>query len=380
MDWYHYAFSLKQLAKIHITEDQAPSWVGIEKELSEPIPVQAFISQSGGEVPSKNPLLSFARETWQASHRLTGLNPSFTRRSSLWHNNLLKVGKKNLYWKSWVEAGIIYIGDVFEGNNLMNFTHLANKYNIPKRDFWKYLQLRSCIRAAQQKLPLLPQTELQKLMQGDQGVRSGASRYYSLIRQSHPPKLEGLKRAWEADLRGEIAMEKWKDITGSWYRISREMQTRLIRYKIIHRVYWTPCKMARLKLCESETCWRCERSRGTLLHMLYECELTQNFWGKITSCISKALRTEIIPSPALCILGLIPEGVELSSQQILWCRLALTTGCRIVLRHWKSKNEVPFNEWVGEMTKVASYEVLIARQNNREEEYRKIWDPYMMSL
>lgn len=30
MDWYHYAFSLKQLAKIHITDDQAPSRVWIE--------------------------------------------------------------------------------------------------------------------------------------------------------------------------------------------------------------------------------------------------------------------------------------------------------------------------------------------------------------
>lgn len=95
MDWYHYAFSLNQLSKINIAEDQAPRWVPIERELTEPFPIQAFISQTGGEIPFKNPLLEFARETWRVSHQVTGLKPCFTKRSSLWHNKLLKVGKKN---------------------------------------------------------------------------------------------------------------------------------------------------------------------------------------------------------------------------------------------------------------------------------------------
>lgn len=197
LDWYHYAFSLNQLAKIYITEDQAPGWVLIEKELTEPIPLQAFISQTGGEIPSRNPLLLFARETWQVSHRLIGTNPSFTRKSPIWHNNLLKVDKKVLFGKSWIVAGISFIGDVLEGDDFMSFAQMVSKYRIPKQDFWKYLQLRSCMLSAQRKFPLLPQTELQKILQGNQGTRSSASKFYSLMRQSHPPKLDGLKRAWE---------------------------------------------------------------------------------------------------------------------------------------------------------------------------------------
>lgn len=197
------------------------------------------------------------------------------------------------------------------------------------------------------------------------------------MRQSHPPKLEGLKRAWDEDLQGEISGEQWEEITRSWYKISREIQTRLITYKIIHRLYWTPCKMARLKLCDSELCWRCERSRGTLLHMLYECEKTQNLWENIILFINKVFGIDLSRSPALCILGIVTEGVELSLQQTLWCRLALTTGCRIVLRHWKTKNILQFNEWLEEMNKIASYEQLIFRLNNKEEVFMKIWGPYM---
>ena len=83
---------------------------------------------------------------------------------------------------------------------------------------------------------------------------------------------------------------------------------------------------ARLKLCESDMCWRCERSGGTLLHMLYECEMTHNLWEKIILLINKVFRTDLSQSPALCTFGIIADGVELSSQQTQCCRLALTMG------------------------------------------------------
>ena len=69
--------------------------------------------------------------------------------------------------------------------------------------------------------------------------------------------------------------------------------------------------MARLKLCDSELCWRCERSRGTLLHM-YECEKTQNLWENIIIFINKVFGIDLSRSPALCILGIVTEGAELS--------------------------------------------------------------------
>lgn len=135
LDWYHLAFSLNQLAKIDNAENQAPGWVLIEKELTEPVPLQALRSQTGGEIPSRNPLLSFVRETWQRSHDIAGLNPFFTKQSPLWHNKKLKVGKNTLFWKSWVVAGIIYVRDIFENDSLVSFQQLATKYKLPKQDF-----------------------------------------------------------------------------------------------------------------------------------------------------------------------------------------------------------------------------------------------------
>ena len=44
------------------------------------------------------------------------------------------------------------------------------------------------------------------------------------------------------------------------------------------------------------------------------------------------------------------------------------------------KNVIPFNEWLDEMTKIASYERLTFRLNDREEEFLKLWGPYLKHL
>lgn len=124
----------------------------------------------------------------------------------------------------------------------------------------------------------------------------------------------------------------------------------------MHRLYWNLCKMARLKLCESELCWRGERSTGTLLHILLHKKLKRHtIYGKKILLSNRVFRLELCRGPALCILGIISEDVDLSPQQTLWCRLALTTGCRIALRHWRSQNTIQFNEWLEEINKIASY-------------------------
>lgn len=122
------------------------------------------------------------------------------------------------------------------------------------------------------------------------------------MRQSQPPDLSSLRKVWEEDLGGGIDEKIWKKITGSWYKISREIQTKLIMYKIIYRIYWTPCKMSRLTLCDTDLCWRCNRSEGALLDMFNNCYWNQNVWKNVIGCINKILNTKFVINLALCVL------------------------------------------------------------------------------
>lgn len=81
--WYHHAFCLKQLSKLYMTTDHAEVWVCIEKDLTYLYPDQTLITQTSDVIPCDNPVFTFSQETWQASHKSVGLNPYFTKKTSL---------------------------------------------------------------------------------------------------------------------------------------------------------------------------------------------------------------------------------------------------------------------------------------------------------
>ena len=92
-------------------------------------------------------------------------------------------------------AGIVFIEDVFEANVFMFFEQILAKCKVPKKDFWKYLQLRNRIMSTKRKISHISRTVIQDLFQGSQLVMGGASSFYSLIRLYNPPKLDSLRRA-----------------------------------------------------------------------------------------------------------------------------------------------------------------------------------------
>ena len=236
--------------------------------------------------------------------------------------------------------------------------------------------MRSCILSHLKQFPLIPTTEIQTRLEQDGHFKRKTARFYNLLRDPQSPSFEGLKKCWERDTGEEISGEMWAQIIGSWFKVSREMQTRLISYKILNRTYWTPCKMARLRLRNSDLCWRCDAMCGTLVHMLYSCPRIDLLWSKIISFINIVMCSTLVQQPLLCLLGALPKGSGLNVHQIAWCRTALITGCRIVLRHWKTKGDISVKEWFDEMAKIASYEKLCYRMMDKEELYMKIWGPY----
>lgn len=60
-----------------------------------------------------------------------------------------------------------------------------------------------------------------------------------------------LKLAWERDLNILLTESEsdgeWNAILYNMKKMSRELRTRLIQFKILNRIYWTPVKLHRAK-------------------------------------------------------------------------------------------------------------------------------------
>lgn len=93
--------------------------------------------------------------------------------------------------------------------------------------------------------------------------------YYRLL-TALDPTIMSLKRAWEKDLNLSLTEEEWYSILRNGKKMSRELKTRLVQFKILHSLYWTSCRLYRVGLLETPVCWKCQKDNGTLVHMLWD--------------------------------------------------------------------------------------------------------------
>ena len=140
------------------------------------------------------------------------------------------------------------------------------------------------------KILLTFRSEKQTRLEQEENFKRKTSCFYDLLRGSQSPSHKGLKRCWESDIGEEISSETWVQIIESWFKVLREMQTCLLSYKIVNRTYWT----ARLGLRNSDLCWRCDASRGTIVHMLYSCTRIDLLWSKIISFINIVMSSTLV--------------------------------------------------------------------------------------
>ena len=93
--------------------------------------------------------------------------------------------------------------------------------------------------------------------------------------------------------------------------------------------------MAWLGLRDSDLCWRCDASCGTLLHMLYSHTMIdfQLVSDDLLYQYSDVLYTDTTTN-ALCL------AVVLNAHQISCCRTVFISRCWIVLQHWKTKGDI----------------------------------------
>ena len=204
-----------------------------------------------------------------------------------------------------------------------------------------------------------------------------ASAYYSMLLNNSGCNTSSLKLTWEADFNVSFTEEDWSSILGNMKKMSRELKTRLIQFKILNRVYWTPSKLHRVGLRDNAGCWRCDDGVGTLVHMLWDCPAVQGFWREVQDYIHTILTEEIPFAPTLYVLGDPAALEELSHYDAEWVQTALMLGRKLIVMKWKDPNAPTAAEWYIQLGKLAALERLSFRLLNRVEVYMQKWERYL---
>ncbi len=146
---YYWAVQLRILM-FYFTTDEAPAWRAIESfPLELPLPTYLYSDKPQNlKNKTSNPIVKNLIKVWYEVKKYLKDSPSLSCLSPIWGNKHFVPGKADAGFKIWADKGVSQMKDIFAKNgNLLSFKELILKYNVPRKHFFKYLQLRSFIGA-----------------------------------------------------------------------------------------------------------------------------------------------------------------------------------------------------------------------------------------
>lgn len=119
---------------------------------------------------------------------------------------------------------------------LKSFDELKKQYDLPKTQFWRYLQIRHALQKSFESNVHSPKpaVKLDKILQVLGHGHEAAKYYRMLMAYEKDGGMLALRIAWEKDLGVAFGEQDWARICGNSRLMSRDLRVRLIQFKILH--------------------------------------------------------------------------------------------------------------------------------------------------
>ena len=263
----------------------------------------------------------------------------------------------------------------------MSFEELSTEYGIRRNHFFKYLQLRSYISAAQgHSLPKPTLSSLEVAIMKNCQSKGLISFWYDFLVLESSESSEKKLNAWCEDIGEDISAEDWSEACTEAQTQTVNTSLKLLQYKWLMRVYITPVKLHKFNDNIPDTCIKCDESRGTLFHCIWECTKTNAFWKDVISMIENILSKKLPLDPKMCILGLYPRTLVLKKEEIKFIDMCMLQAKRTIALGWKNVNGPWIGVWLRQMSSSMSMEKLTYIVRKKSEMFENVWRPFIHFL
>lgn len=88
------------------------------------------------------------------------------------------------------------------------------------------------------------------------------------------------KSAWEEDLGESLSDEIWTYCCSQTRFVSSNYRHKLLHYKYIHRIYYTPAFLHKIHSDVLDNCPKCAREGADFAHLTWTCDVVRTYgWG-----------------------------------------------------------------------------------------------------
>lgn len=148
----------------YFCKENSPSWVDIEA-YSLQIPLNLYLYSASLKQlrpHTTHPIVLNMVNIWYEVRKYMTISNSLSQFSPIWGNTGFKPGTLDAGFQIWAKKGLRKISDLYKEGVLMTFEDISLRFNIPRKHFFKYLQLRSFISSSQNQSLTIPTIALWK--------------------------------------------------------------------------------------------------------------------------------------------------------------------------------------------------------------------------
>ncbi|XP_064410453.1 uncharacterized protein LOC135355063 [Latimeria chalumnae] len=297
----------------------------------------------------------------------------------MWGNPSLLIDGKPIMWEKWANKGLYRIANLYEQGIFKSFAQLSQQFGLERQEFWKFLQIRHCILSLPQAAACKPpaKSEIVTFLELIGHFPHLVSNFYQLLMKWTWPQKMGRRAYWQEMIGGELTDQEWEELLREMSRPTRDAHLKLMQYKIVNNLYWTPSRMYTLKLRQTPTCWRCQEETGDIAHMIFSCNKLNRFWNEIIANINSITGCTFSKDPWFCILHKKPQEPTIPGKTFKLGVAAVATAKKIILRHWKRDSLPTVQEWQTAMGELATFENTISKVNNSVQTHNETWKQFL---
>ena len=379
LKYYFWAAQLRPLTS-WIENDESTRWLKIEKTLCTQAQLAA-LPFSGSKINSDalGVWSRFTIKIWKEVQKEFKLPLSSSSVSSIGCMGNFVPSRLDAGFQGWSLLGLRYIHQLFSSNQLKSFEQLREEFNLPRTDFYRYLQLRHYLQRHSEWDKIQNPSRLELFLMDIQKFGPFIkliSTLYQTFLEMVPNDSVYIKAKWEAETQQDISEEEWEGACTEAHKVTNSNSWREYQWKVVSRFFKTPLLTGRAGSTPTTECWReCGEQVGNHTHIFWTCPKLQQFWTSVFNDINRVFDTPIEREFKIAILGVVPTGLE-GRARVYLLQILLAAAKKTITINWLGKNPPTHKQWIDKVREIRDMEEITYLVRLQMDHFIKRWTPF----
>lgn len=375
--YYYWACNIRTFRYWIQSDSSSLAWLTMETNSVKPVSLAALLHSpiKCSTAPyTGNDIVRGALKIWFQFRRHFGFQ-SFSLLAPLACNHAFLPSLRDGVFVTWARKGIKSMKDLYINNTFASFQQISERYSLPQSHFFRYLQVRSFVLSMFTTFPNYPgDSPCDVFLQPLPSLKGAISNTYNQITLIRPHAVDAIRGLWEEDLGQGISEELWSQILLLVHKSSICARHSLIQCKLLHRIYYTKARLAKMYPNTSPNCDRCNYPSANLIHTLWLCPQLFDYWTRVFSIISEVVGQTVTPNPLSALFGITPLHLSLPSSLKTSIAFMTLLARRAILTKWKSPHPPSHVHWLRDLLYFLKLEKIRSVLKDSDD-FNKVWNP-----